>query len=328
MTTPHLSICIPTYNRAPYLRECLDSIIASIGDRWDQVEIVISDNASPDDTPSVVVEYQRLYPQIKYNRNSENVVDRNFYIVSQLAFGEYVWLFGDDDKMAPQAVGAILAQIRQGYDLIVSNYSIWTQDLSVMKRPGNLPSKRDMVFTDPDELLKRFGIHLGYISAVIIRSALLFKPNYDSFSLYAEYGWGFLYAVYAAVAPHCRAAYLCKPLICNRADNSPISSSLWDRNFVTGSFLIFEALLARGYSPEAILTAQDRLLKDFVVRTLLGRVRSGENVRDLLKLLFPHYKRNCYFWLVCAPAAFIPRGVVQLATRIIRMIRQPRYHPK
>ena len=45
-----LSICIPTYNRAVELRPLLDTIVAQTGHGLD-VEIVISDNASTDNTP-------------------------------------------------------------------------------------------------------------------------------------------------------------------------------------------------------------------------------------------------------------------------------------
>ena len=48
MNKPLLSICIPTYNRSYYLKECLDCIVCQFRDKevCDQVEIVISDNAS------------------------------------------------------------------------------------------------------------------------------------------------------------------------------------------------------------------------------------------------------------------------------------------
>jgi glycosyltransferase involved in cell wall biosynthesis len=54
---PKLSICIPTYNRAQTLRETIDSILPQILGNFN-IEILISDNASTDDTPSIVCEYQ------------------------------------------------------------------------------------------------------------------------------------------------------------------------------------------------------------------------------------------------------------------------------
>ena len=57
-----LSICIPTYNRAEYLKEALDSIIKQINDtNRDKVEICISDNASEDNTKELIENYRKKH---------------------------------------------------------------------------------------------------------------------------------------------------------------------------------------------------------------------------------------------------------------------------
>ena len=68
-----LSNCIPTYNRSAYLRECLESIVSSAKGHEEQFEIVISDNASTDDTVSSGSEFNLRYPWIKYRRNDTRV---------------------------------------------------------------------------------------------------------------------------------------------------------------------------------------------------------------------------------------------------------------
>ncbi|RYZ98014.1 MAG: glycosyltransferase, partial [Sphingobacteriaceae bacterium] len=72
----YLSICIPTYNRSNNLRETIESIITQPEfNGTDEVEIVIADNCSTDDTETVANEYTAKYPsKIKYNRNSENIL--------------------------------------------------------------------------------------------------------------------------------------------------------------------------------------------------------------------------------------------------------------
>jgi len=54
-----LTIAIPTYNGARYIREALDSIISQLDDIDEEVEIVISDNASTDQTPEIIENYRR-----------------------------------------------------------------------------------------------------------------------------------------------------------------------------------------------------------------------------------------------------------------------------
>ena len=48
-----LSICIPTYNRAQFLPALLESIITQINGHEDKVEIIVSDNASTDNTKQI-----------------------------------------------------------------------------------------------------------------------------------------------------------------------------------------------------------------------------------------------------------------------------------
>ena len=82
-----LSLCIPTYNRAAFLSEALDSVIQQA---TDEVEIVISDNASNDGTAEMVTEYQGKFPRITYYRQPENLgFDRNMLRAVDLARGEY-----------------------------------------------------------------------------------------------------------------------------------------------------------------------------------------------------------------------------------------------
>lgn len=73
-----VSICIPTYNRASYLKKCLDSIVGQSEFLSGDVEIVISDNCSTDHTAKVVQSYKERYSNIQYYKNDENIRDKNF----------------------------------------------------------------------------------------------------------------------------------------------------------------------------------------------------------------------------------------------------------
>lgn len=92
-----LSICIPTYNRAKYLDITLNRITQEdIFLNTDKIEIVISDNASEDNTQEVCEYYAKLYPQkIKYYRQQENIGDENFPFVLNHANGIYAKLNND-----------------------------------------------------------------------------------------------------------------------------------------------------------------------------------------------------------------------------------------
>ena len=63
MKYPKLSIIVPTYNRAGYLKECLNSIICQ---NYPNLEIIVTDDNSTDNTEEVVKEYIKKYSYIKY----------------------------------------------------------------------------------------------------------------------------------------------------------------------------------------------------------------------------------------------------------------------
>lgn len=91
---PLLSICIPTYNRARLLEENLSKMV--LLDGFDQdVEVVISDNHSTDDTQQVGEFFASKFQNIKYYRNEENIRDSNFPLALDRATGAYVKLLND-----------------------------------------------------------------------------------------------------------------------------------------------------------------------------------------------------------------------------------------
>jgi len=91
---PLVSICIPTYNSAKFLKESLDSIV---NQTYANKEIIISDNASTDETEKIVKEYVEKY-KIKYYRNDKNIgAEANFTRCIELANGEYIAIFHSDD---------------------------------------------------------------------------------------------------------------------------------------------------------------------------------------------------------------------------------------
>ena len=96
MSGPRITVCIPTYNRAHFLGQALHSLCDQ-GLSYEELVVAVSDNASTDQTPDVVTEYQdRL--QIQYHRNSENLGHfENIKIVTALCNTPYLVLLPDDD---------------------------------------------------------------------------------------------------------------------------------------------------------------------------------------------------------------------------------------
>src|SRR5579863_1226934 len=106
---PLLTIAIPTYNRASFLRELLAVLATELKDE-PRVELIVSDNASPDETPSVVQDFIARGLRVGYIRNVQNIgADANFLQCFERARGKYVWIFSDDDLILSGGVAKILS---------------------------------------------------------------------------------------------------------------------------------------------------------------------------------------------------------------------------
>ena len=84
-----LSICIPTCNRGSILDTVILNYITN-EEFDDSVELVISDNASTDNTEEIVKEIIKKYPskKISYYKNDENIGAKNFFAVISRAKGK------------------------------------------------------------------------------------------------------------------------------------------------------------------------------------------------------------------------------------------------
>lgn len=97
---PLVSICIPVYNAEKTIAETIRSIL---GQTYRNMEVLVFDNASTDNTPTVLAEFSD--PRLRIYRNDINIgAERNFSKAVQSAEGEYIALFHADDVYLPEMV--------------------------------------------------------------------------------------------------------------------------------------------------------------------------------------------------------------------------------
>lgn len=97
-----ISIVLPVYNGAKYLRESIDSVLAQTYTNW---ELLIVDDCSKDETPEIAQEYIRKDPRIQYYRNKENLrLPRNLNKGFSMTKGNYVTWTSDDNRYRPEAL--------------------------------------------------------------------------------------------------------------------------------------------------------------------------------------------------------------------------------
>lgn len=94
-----VSIGMPVYNAAPFLRTALDGVL---GQTWGEFELVVVDNASTDESPDICADYARRDCRIRFHRNPVNIgANGNFMRVLQLAQQPYFMWASANDYFAP-----------------------------------------------------------------------------------------------------------------------------------------------------------------------------------------------------------------------------------
>lgn len=177
---PLLTLAIPTYNRAPLLRDLLNSLIDQVRAE-PRVELLISDNASSDETPQIVEQELQRGTVLTYLRNSENIgPDANFLQCFERARGKYFWVVGDDDLLRPGTVRQVLKQLAEDdYDLAYIASSGFFEAPPSLQAVGD---GRPRVFTEAFDFVRHVHIFLTLISANIVNKDTISAVNHRPFS--------------------------------------------------------------------------------------------------------------------------------------------------
>ena len=113
-----VSIGLPVYNGDRYLAEAIESILAQT---YDNIELIICDNASTDRTQGICEAFQRRDHRVRYVRNPENIGgNRNFRKTFELSRGRYFKWASHDDNLAPDFIASCLAVLEKDDDVVLS----------------------------------------------------------------------------------------------------------------------------------------------------------------------------------------------------------------
>jgi glycosyltransferase involved in cell wall biosynthesis len=313
---PLLTIAIPTYNRASCLRELLPILADHLKDE-SRVELIISDNASPDQTPSVVQDFVSRGLRVRYIRNPHNIgPDANFLQCFEQARGKYVWIFSDDDLIIPGGIARILSYCEDAeYDLMwVSNYSFGKSHT-----PLPVKGRRDAVdISDPVAYAKRIHVFFTFISGNIINKDTVLAAGPKEFyglvgTGLAQLGW-----TYTALNRFTRGLYIREKLVAMRADN-------------TGGYKLFQvfgptlATITRKWLHSANLgrIVLNGTVQRFWPMMLLEYKKNATAFADKVKpqtVLSPLFESNIRYWIFAYPAIVLPSPLDSAWVLFVRIL--------
>lgn len=184
-TTPieglRVSILVPTYNRANYLSECLESLLAQT---MPALEIIVIDDGSEDGTADILKGYGQ---RIRYIRKENGGKPTAVNLGLSLAQGDLIWIFDDDDVALPRAIESRVKvlQARPDAGFVFSPHYYGTDGDNGTIRQGRLhaiqPYSTDNFFF---ELMKGCFFHLA--TALVRADAYRAVGGFDTELLSSE----------------------------------------------------------------------------------------------------------------------------------------------
>lgn len=216
-----LSIAIPAYDRPEALEYNLLRFISQIVLKYeDEVEIVVTDDATPGDRLKGVRERTSPYPFVRFIRNPENIgLERNLIRCTEPCVGEYLWIFGDDDFLeTTTSLDEIMSHIRRGaHDFYIVNRTRRTMALDKVISENWMDLDLDRTFEFSG--LREFCIDYGLIAVIGFISVNIFKRQ-PFVAIDKTPFFGTMYPQLGAMveAFHHRPTLLIgRPLVCHRS---------------------------------------------------------------------------------------------------------------
>ncbi len=314
-----ISICIPTYNRSELLSEAIESVVLNFEGRTD-VEVVVSDNASSDDTKSVVDSFKDRIPNLRNFRNRENIGPvRNLRKTIEYAQGDFVWILADDDVLAVGALPRLLLFLDANpevdyvyYSREIVDYHLNTTQAGV--QPQGLMS--DMLFANGNDLFcacdGQMPYILGFFSSTIIRRSIWTKAASNTKIVSDGYSWDHLLVILKAIR-HRKSAILSAVGVKARLNFRPVKAN--SRIGFDDSIQVLNEIASLDYSPRQVGATIQQIIKtesrSFVIDKAKG-FRNDSIPGYLGSLGIRHYAKYAYFWGI---ASFIPAWILKILWR-------------
>lgn len=271
MTTPQplVSILIPTYNRAKYLGEALDS---SLAQTYKNLEILVHDDASTDDTPQLLKKYSDPRLRIIHTKTNHGMLGGWNYIQHQ-ANGKYIKFLASDDLLSPTCVAELVAAAESHPDaaLITCQRDFINGEGRVYKKMGF--ANRSSVVNGLEHahwiLTNLRENKIGEPSAVLYPTKLIKQAlDYDpTFSQFADFEYWIRLLAYG------KLVYIHRPLCSFRTHpGSNTSAAILDGRFITEIF----ALITKYYN-------SPRFVKMFSLTNLDRAHVTEQKTLDILK---------------------------------------------
>jgi abequosyltransferase len=297
---PLLTIAIPTYNRAESLRALLDLLGHQINNDA-RVELIVSDNASTDATSSLI---RRLLGQgiaIRYIRNETNLgADRNIIQCFESAAGKYVWIFSDDDLMAPGTVSRVLdAVANETFDLVYVTPYFFNE----YRQHKEFSPTTDITCTSARDFANRVHVMLTFISGLVVNKDTICGAPHRPFNTLFDSSLAQLGPFFTALNRHRRSLIIRDPLVAATA-NTSVGYALYKVFGTNLTTIANEWLDDPAVRKEIFNGTIQRFLPFWIFKSRKDAASTvAEDPHQVLRACFGSYSR---YWIYDYPVCTLP----------------------
>jgi len=301
-----LSIAIPTFNRAEWLRLCLSRLIPQLEGFYGKVEVTVYDNASPDNTGEIAKSFLTKNMPLTYIRNSENIgSDKNIAQCFNKAIGQYVLILGDDDVVLDGSLKKIIEALKDTrYDHGAIYMRAYGYDNNYVTEMPFQFLHKSKVYSNSDEFMCRCSSGMAFISSLIINKSRI--PNIDA-NKFIGTALVQTYLFYEAVRSAKTNLFIDEYLIAAKR----IEQRDYDVTKVFGTALndALDYFVTLGFSKWAVKRINRKLIWYFFPIFLM-QLRSESSAKGAAELSYVELKRRysneTLFWICSAPLLKFP----------------------
>lgn len=188
MSSPLISIVIPTYNGENFIREALESCLEQ---SYSNLEILVVDDGSKDHTPEIVEKYEKKDSRVRlivHDKNKGVAAARNTGI--KASKGTHLQFLDQDDLFFLNKTEIMLKQITPEVDLLYCEVFCWylMMDAIIPNHYGDLPNRKTA-------LKEMFGKSFGTPLSWMIKKEIVKKIGFFDEELRGSDDWEFLFRV-------------------------------------------------------------------------------------------------------------------------------------
>jgi glycosyltransferase involved in cell wall biosynthesis len=314
---PLLSFAIPTYNRAKYLDQLLGVLLKQL-DGESRVEVIVSDNASTDNTSAVVEMYRQQGLPMRYLRNETNRgPDFNILQCYEQAAGKYVWIFGDDDIIAPGTVQRILLALSsQQYDLVCIRAYSFKDSYVQHKKFDSVP---DLNLTTAADFARLIHVFFTFISGIIVNKERVSSIPHPSFESLLGTNLVQLGPYYTALN-HLRRGLLIRDPLIAATGNSHVGYALYRTFGPTLTRITYEWVKIKSVQRLILNGTIQTFFPHFLLLTRQSETSSvSEDPHHVLRLCFG---KNVRYWIFDYPICVLPIPFAELWLLMVKVINK------